>query len=79
MMLLYKPDRYTAIFEVHIVPGAAVACATDTPVLVNDQQVLFLCLITSGSKYPSWTVTELTHDELAEVLEMTGRAGQTSD
>ena len=72
--LLYKPDRYTAIFEVHVVPGAVVATATGTPVLVNDHQVLHLCLITSGSRYPSWTLHDLTPDELADVLELTGQA-----
>ena len=72
--LLYKPDRYTAIFEVHVVPGAVVASATGTPVLVNDHQVLHLCLITSGSRYPSWTLHDLTPDELADVLELTGQA-----
>ena len=72
--LLYKPDRYTAIFEVHVVPGAVVASATGTPVLVNDHQVLHLCLVTSGSRYPSWTLHDLTPDELADVLELTGQA-----
>jgi site-specific DNA recombinase len=72
--LLYKPDRYTAIFEVHIVPGAVVACATGTPLLVNEHQVLQLCLRTSGSRYPTWSVQELTEEESAQVLELTGQA-----
>lgn len=76
--LLYKPDRYTGIFEVHICPGAVVASATGTPLLVNEHQVLYLSLVTSSSKYPSWSVKELTNEELTEVFELTGRSSSES-
>jgi len=67
--LIYKPNRYTAVFEIHLVPGALVACATNTPLLIQDKQVLQLCLITSGSKFPNWSVHEMSQSDMKGVYE----------
>ena len=56
LILRGKTDRYTAIFEVHVKPGAIMAEATETAELVEGSEVLWVRLVTSGSKYPSWSV-----------------------
>lgn len=57
--LRHKPTRYSAVFEVHVRPGAMLAEGTATPVLVEGNEVLWVELQTSGSKYPVWTVREV--------------------
>lgn len=66
--LRHKPTRYTAVFEVHVRPGAILAEGTATPVLVEGNEVLWVELQTSGSKHPFWTVREVpaVTEELGE-------------
>ncbi len=59
LILRHKTNRYTALFEVHVKPGAIFAEGTETPVLVDGNEVLWVELKTSGSKYPEWSVTEI--------------------
>lgn len=59
IVLKGKTDRYTAIFEVHVKPGAILAEASGTSELVDGAEVMWVRLQTSGSKYPVWTVEEI--------------------
>jgi len=61
-----KTNRYTAIFEVHVKPGAILAQATDTPLLVDGHEVIWVRLTTSGSKYPTWAVEQIDAPNLGE-------------
>lgn len=63
--LLKKLDRYTAIFEVVVKPGAMLAEASNTAELAESQTGLFLRLNTSGSKNPVWTVDEISANDAA--------------
>ncbi len=67
LILRGKTDRFTAIFEVHVKPGAILAEATTTPELVNGCEVLWVRLITSGSKYPSWSVEVMEAPDLTQL------------
>lgn len=59
LILRGKTNRYTAIFEVHVKPGAILAEASETPVIVDGHEVMWVQLTTSSSKSPSWTVVEI--------------------
>lgn len=65
ILLRGKTDRYTAIFEVHVKPGAILAEASSTQELTGDCEVLMVRLNTSGSKHPVWTV-DAVEDSSAE-------------
>lgn len=60
IVLLKKLDRYTAVFELAVKPGALLAEASNTAELADSQVKLFLRLNTSGSKNAVWTVDEIT-------------------
>lgn len=62
IVLKGKTDRYTAIFEVQVKPGVILAEASGTPELVNGNEVIWVCLKTSGSKHPVWTVEEISSE-----------------
>jgi hypothetical protein len=64
LILRGKTDRFTAIFEVHVKPGAILAEATATPELVDGCEVRWVKLITSGSKYPTWSVEAIDAPDL---------------
>lgn len=59
IVLIGKTDRYTAIFQVEVKPGAILAEASGTAELANGNEVMWVCLQTSGSKFPTWTVEEI--------------------
>lgn len=59
IILRSKTNRFTSIFEVHIKPGAILAEASETPLIVDGNEVMWIRLTTSGSKLPSWTVEEI--------------------
>lgn len=59
IVLRGKTDRYTAIFEVTVKPGAILAEASGTAELANSHEIIWVRLNTSGSKYPIWTVEEI--------------------
>lgn len=62
-VLLGKADRFTAIFEVKIKPGAILAEASDTAEVSAESVVKYLRLRTSGAKYPRWSVEEISAAE----------------
>lgn len=59
LILRGKTDRYTAFFEVHVKPGAILAEASETPLMVDGREVMWVRLTTSGSKFPNWTVEQV--------------------
>lgn len=59
IVLVAKPHRYVANFEVQVKPGAILAEASGTPALHDGNEVLHVRLTTSGSKSPTWTVEEI--------------------
>lgn len=59
IVLTGKENRYTATFRVEVKPGAILAEASGTAELLGDNEVIWVRLQTSGSKYPVWTVEEL--------------------
>lgn len=69
IVLREKTDRFTAIFEVRVKPGAILAEASGTAELAEASEVLTVQLQTSGPKHPVWTVTAL--DRLPATLDAT--------
>lgn len=65
ILLKGKTDRFTAIFEVHVKPGAILAEASETTELIDGNEVMWLCLKTSGCKGAVWTVEEIEAPEVA--------------
>lgn len=65
LILRGKTDRFTAVFEVHVKPGAILAEATATPELVDGCEVMWVRLITSGSKFPVWSVEAIDAPDLS--------------
>lgn len=63
IVLLGKADRFTAIFEVKIKPGAILAEASDTAEVNAEAVVKYVRLRTSGAKYPTWSVDEISPAE----------------
>lgn len=61
IVLLGKRDRYTAIFEVHVSPGAILAAASETETMGDGESIFYLELNTSSSKRPVWTVKEIQY------------------
>lgn len=61
--LKWKTDRYTAIFRVEVKPGTILAEASDTAELIDGNEVIWVQLQTSGSKYPTWFVEEIPPPE----------------
>jgi site-specific DNA recombinase len=59
IVLRGKTDRYTAIFEITVKPGAILAEASDTAELVNGHESIWVRLNTSSSKNPIWSVAEI--------------------
>lgn len=59
IILKGKTDRHTAIFEVHVKPGAILAEASETVELDNGNEVIWVRLQTSCSKFPVWSVEEI--------------------
>ena len=72
IVLRAKPGRYEAVFEIHAMPGALLAEASETALLVDGHEVLWVCLRTSGSRYPDWSVELLDPPPLPVV---TGNEG----
>ncbi len=56
IVLRAKTGRYEVVFEIHALPGALLAEASDTALLVDGHEVLWVRLRTSGSRYPDWSV-----------------------
>lgn len=63
IVLKGKVNRYTAIFRVEVKPGAILAEASSTTELIGDNEVMWVRLQASGSKYPVWTVEALEPTE----------------
>jgi DNA invertase Pin-like site-specific DNA recombinase len=59
IVLRGKTDRYTAIFEITIKPGAILAEASGTAEFINSSETMWVRLNTSGSKNPVWSVVEI--------------------
>lgn len=59
ILLREKTDRFTAIFEIHVKPGAILAEASSTQELAGESEVMMVRLTTSGPKRPTWTVEAL--------------------
>jgi len=59
IVLLKKLNRYTAIFEFAVKPGALLAEASSTAEITESHIKLFLRLTTSGSKNAVWTLDEI--------------------
>ena len=55
IVLRGKVNRYTSLFEVHVKPGAILAEASDTPVLVDKLEVMWVRLNNASSKNPVWS------------------------
>jgi len=62
-VLVGKSDRFTAIFAVQIKPGAILAEASGTEEVSTEAVVKYIRLRTSGAKYPTWSVEEITASE----------------
>lgn len=56
IVLKGKTDCYTAYFEVHVIPGAILAEASETAEITKSGEVFWVRLQTSGSKFAVWTV-----------------------
>jgi hypothetical protein len=54
-----KADRFTAIFEITVKPGAILAEASGTAEFINSSETIWVRLKTSGSKNPVWSVVEI--------------------
>lgn len=60
IVLVGKPERFAAIFEVTASPGAIVAAASGTAEVATDISTKFrLLLRTSGARNPTWSVEQL--------------------
>lgn len=70
IVLTGKTNRFTAIFRVEVEPGAILAEASETENLISGNEVIWLALKTSGSKYPVWSVEQLAalETEAADAL-----------
>ena len=55
IVLRGKVNRYTSIFEVHVKPGALLAEASETSLLVDDREVIWVRLNNHSSKHAVWT------------------------
>lgn len=66
IVLKKKLDRYTAIFKVEVKPGAMLAEASGTEILIDGNVVLWVKLQTSGSKFPTWSIQEVDPGENAD-------------
>lgn len=65
IVLMGKTDRYTAIFQVEVKAGAILAEASETVELSNSNEVMWVRLKTSSSKYPTWGVEEIRDTEFS--------------
>jgi DNA invertase Pin-like site-specific DNA recombinase len=59
IVLRGKADRFTAIFEITVKPGAILAEASGTAEFINSSETIWVRLKTSGSKNPVWSVVEI--------------------
>lgn len=65
IVLVGKPERFAAIFEVKVSPGAIAAEASGTCEVVTDIRPTFhLLLRTSGARSPTWTIEQLESQRL---------------
>lgn len=59
IVLMGKTDRFTAIFQVEVKAGAILAEASGTDELANSNEVMWVRLQTSSSKFPTWSVEKI--------------------